>query len=49
MLRRAALIAGGLVVVALLLLFTGHWILGAIVGVVAAVAVWAYLQARAVR
>ena len=49
MLRRAALIAGGLVVVALLLLLTGHWILGVIVGVVAAVAVWVYLQARAVR
>jgi hypothetical protein len=49
MLRRAALIAGGLLVVALLLLFTGHWILGVIVGVAAAIAVWVYLQARTVR
>ncbi len=48
-LRRIALIAGALVLVALLLLLTGHWILGIIVGVVAAAAVWGYLQARSVR
>ena len=49
MLRRAALIAGALVVVALLLLLTGHWVLGVIVAVAAAVASWAFLQARTVR
>jgi hypothetical protein len=48
-LRRVALIAGALVLVALLLLATGHWVLGIIVGVVAAAAVWGYLQARSVR
>ena len=48
-LRRVALIAGALVLLALLLLVTGHWILGIIVGVVAAAAVWGYLQARSVR
>ena len=48
-LRRVALVAGALVLVALLLLVTGHWVLGIIVGVVAAAAVWGYLQARSVR
>ena len=48
-LRRVALIAGALVLLALLLLFTGHWVLGIIVGVLAAAAVWGYLQARTVR
>jgi hypothetical protein len=48
-LRRVALIAGALVLLALLLLFSGHWVLGIIVGVLAAAAVWGYLQARAVR
>lgn len=48
-LRRVALIAGALVLVALLLLATGHWVLGIIVGAVAAAAVWGYLQARSVR
>lgn len=48
-LRRIAWIAGALVLVALLLLATGHWVLGIIVGVVAAAAVWGYLQARSVR
>lgn len=48
-LRRVALIAGALVVLALLLFLTGHWLLGLIVGVVAAAAVWGYLQARSVR
>ena len=49
MLRRAGLIAGLLVLLALLLLITGHWVLGAIVGVVAAAAVWVFLQVRTVR
>jgi uncharacterized membrane protein YccC len=49
MLRRAGLIAGILVLVALLFLITGHWVLGVIVGAVAAVAVWFFLQVRTVR
>jgi hypothetical protein len=48
-LRRIALVAGALALLALILLATGHWILGIIVGVVAAAAVWGYLQARSVR
>jgi hypothetical protein len=48
-LRRAALIAGVLVLLALLLLAGSHWILGAIVGVAAVVAIWVFLQARTVR
>jgi hypothetical protein len=48
-LRRAALAAGILVLVALLLLFSGHWILGIIFAVAAAVAIWGYRQARSVR
>lgn len=49
LLRRAALLAGVLVLVALLFLVSGHWILGLIFAVAAAVAVWGYLQARTVR
>jgi hypothetical protein len=49
MLRRAALIAGILVLVALVFLFTGHWVLGVIFGVLAAAAVLVYLQVRTVR
>ena len=49
MLRRAALIAGALVLLALVLLFTGHWVLGVIFGVVAVVAVLVFLQVRTVR
>jgi hypothetical protein len=49
MLRRAGLIAGALVVVALLLVLSGHWILGVIVGAAAIVASWVFLQARSVR
>jgi hypothetical protein len=47
--RRAGWIAGGLVLLALLLLLTGHWVVGVVLGAVAAVAVWVFLQARAVR
>ena len=36
--RRTALIAGGLVLLALLLLVSGHWILGVIFGIAAVVA-----------
>jgi hypothetical protein len=48
-LRRAALIAGVLVLLALLLLASGHWVLGVIFGAAAVAGVWAFLQARTVR
>jgi hypothetical protein len=48
-LRRAALIAGALVLLALLFLVSGHWILAIIFGLAAAVAIWFVLQARTVR
>ena len=48
-LRRVALIAMVLVLLTLLFLITGHWVLAVIVGVVAAAAVWMFLQARTVR
>ena len=48
-LRRAALIAGGLAIVALLFFLTGHWIIGILVAIPAAVAIWVFLQARTVR
>jgi hypothetical protein len=48
-LRRAGLIAGILVLLALVFLVSGHWILGVIFAVAAAVAVWLFLQARTVR
>ena len=49
MLRRAGLIAGILVLLALVFLISGHWVLGVIVGAVAAAAVWVFLQVRTVR
>jgi hypothetical protein len=49
MLRRAGLVAGALVLLTLLLLITGHWVLGVILGIVAAGAVWFFLQVRTVR
>jgi uncharacterized membrane protein YccC len=49
MLRRAGLLAGVLALVALLFLISGHWVLGIIFGVAAAVAIWVFLQARSVR
>jgi len=49
LLRRAGLIAGVLVLLALLLLASSHWILGVIVGAAAVVAIWVFLQARSVR
>lgn len=48
-LRRAGLIAALFVVLALLLLISGHWILGIIAALIAIVGVWVYVQARAVR
>jgi hypothetical protein len=38
-----------LAVLALLLLISGHWILGIIAAVIAVVALWVFLQARSVR
>lgn len=49
MLRRGGLIAGVLVLLALLLLVSGHWILGIVVGAAAVVAVLAFLQLRTIR
>jgi hypothetical protein len=49
LLRRARLTASVLVLLALSFLISGHWILAVIVGAVAAVAIWVFLQARAVR
>jgi hypothetical protein len=49
MLRRAGVIAVILVLLALVFLFTGHWVLGVIFGVAAAAGVWFYLQVRTVR
>jgi hypothetical protein len=48
-LRRAALIAGVLALLALLFLISGHWVLAIIFGAPAAVAIWVFLQARTVR
>lgn len=48
-LRRAALIAGVLVLLALLFLVSGHWVLAVIFGAAAAAAIWVFLQARTVR
>jgi hypothetical protein len=48
MLRRAGLIAGVLVLLALILLASGHLVLGVIFGAAAAVASWVFLQARTV-
>jgi hypothetical protein len=49
MLRRVLLIAGVLVLLALVFLISGHWVLGLVLAVAAAAAVWVFLQARAVR
>jgi hypothetical protein len=48
-LRRAALAAGALVLLALLFLVSGHWVAAVIFGVAAVVAIWVFLQARTVR
>ena len=49
MLRRAALIPGILVLLALVLLITGHWVLGVIFGIVAVLAVLVFFQVRTIR
>ena len=46
--RRAGLIAGVLVLLALLLLASGHWILAIVFGAAGVAAVWVFLQARSV-
>ena len=48
-LRNVALAAAALVLLALILFAGGHWILGTIVGALAAVAIWLFLQTRTVR
>ena len=48
-LRWTALIAGALVVLALLFLASGHWLLGLLFGVIAAAAVFMFVQLRTVR
>jgi hypothetical protein len=48
-LRRAALVAGVLLLLALVFLAGGHWVLAVIFGAAAAVAIWVFLQARTVR
>ena len=48
-LRWAAIVAVVLVLLALLLLASGHWIVGIFFGVLAAVAVLAFVQMRTVR
>jgi len=47
--RRAGIVTAVVVVLALILLLSGHWILGILFGVAAAVAVAAFLQLRNVR
>jgi hypothetical protein len=49
LLRRTGLAAGVLALLAIVLLASGHWIVGVVLGVVAAAAVWVFLQARSVR
>jgi ATP/ADP translocase len=47
--RRAGWVTAALVILALILLLSGHWILGIVFGAAAAVAVLAFLQLRTVR
>jgi hypothetical protein len=49
LLRRTGIGAAVLVVLALLLLLSGHWLIGLVLAVAAAAAVWVFLQARGVR
>jgi hypothetical protein len=49
MLRRGGIVAAVLVLLALISLLTAHWIIGIVLAVVAAAAVWVFLQARTVR
>jgi uncharacterized membrane protein YccC len=47
-LRRMLMIAAGLVLFALILFASGHWILGILIGLLAAGVVWVLLQTRTV-
>ena len=47
--RRAGIVTAIVVVLALILLLSGHWILGIIFGIAAVGAVVAFLQLRTVR
>ena len=47
--RRAGIVTAIVVVLALILLLSGHWILGLVFGVAAVAAVAAFLQLRTVR
>jgi uncharacterized membrane protein YccC len=47
--RRTGIVAAVLVVLALLFLLGGHWLIGLVLAVGAAAAVWVFLQARSVR
>jgi hypothetical protein len=47
--RRAGIVTAVLVLLALILLASGHWILGIILGVVAVAAALAFLNLRSVR
>jgi hypothetical protein len=48
-LRRAAITAGVLVLLALLLLASGHWVLGVVFGAAAVAATLVFVQMRTVR
>ena len=48
-LRRVAVLAGVLVLLALLLLASGHWVFGLVFGAAAAVAILVFMQMRTVR
>jgi hypothetical protein len=47
--RRAGIVTGVLVLIALILLLGGHWILGIVFGAAAVAAVLAFFQLRTVR
>jgi hypothetical protein len=47
--RRAGIVTAIVVVLALILLLSGHWILGIVLGVAAVAAVAAFLQLHTVR
>jgi hypothetical protein len=48
-LRRVAVIAAALVLIALLLFVSGHWVVGLVIGAAAVVAIYALAQLRTVR
>jgi hypothetical protein len=49
MLQRAGLAGAIFAVIALVLLASGHWILGLLFALAAAAAIWAFLQLRTLR